>query len=140
MYTIFGLAHILIGAIAGTLLATVWPPMIRAYAQASGAQRETLTVVFQVTADLTHAGWFNMLEIIPGGFWLLGIGLILRSERRMLGITTIVLGIAALVVGIETILRIEMLTRPGLFVYLFFAPIWALWLGIVIAGRARKSE
>jgi hypothetical protein len=136
MYTVLGLAHILIGAMAGTLLASVWPPMMRAYAQASGTQREMLTVVFQATANLTHAGWFNILETIPGGFWLLGIGLILRTERRILGIATIVLGIASLVIGVETALGIEALAMPALFVYLFFAPVWALWLGLVIARDA----
>jgi hypothetical protein len=140
MYTVFGLAHILIGVMAGTFLASVWPPMIRAYAQAAEAQREMLRVVFEATVNLNHAGWFNMLEVLPGGFWLLGIGLILRSERPVLGIATIVLGIASLVIGVETILQIELLTMPALFLYLFFGPVWALWLGIVIAPGAGKLE
>jgi len=135
MYTVFGLAHILIGSVAGTLLASVWPSMIRAYPEASETQREMLTVIFQATTNLTHAGWFNILEIIPGGVWLLGLGLELRSQRRILGIATIILGIAALIIGIETTLQIEVLTMPGLFVYLFFAPVWAIWIGIVIASR-----
>lgn len=140
MYTVIGLAHILIGAIAGTLVASVWPPMIRVFAQASELQREMLTVVFQATVNLTHGGWFNILEIITGGFWLLGIGFILRSERRILGLTTIVLGIVALIVGVEAILQIELLTKPALSVYLFLGLIWALWLGIVIAPGSKKHE
>lgn len=139
MYTVFGLAHIFIGALAGTLLASVWPPMIRAYAQASEAQREMLRVVFEATVHLNHAGWFNILEVILGGFWLLGIGLILRRERRVLGIATIVLGIASLVIGVETTLQIEALTMPGVFIYLVFGPVWALWLGVVIARGAEAG-
>lgn len=140
MYTIFGLAYILIGATAATILASVWPPLIRAYAQASGGQQEMLTVVFQATADLVYEGLFNVLEIIPGGFWWLGIGLILRNEQRSLGIATIILGIAALVDGVGTLLRVEALAMPGLLVYLYLAPFWALWLGIVIARGAGKPE
>lgn len=140
MYTVFGLAHILVGAMAGTLLASVWPPMIRAYAQAAEAQRELLRVVFEATVNLNHAGWFNILEVILGGLWLLGTGLMLRGERRVLGIATIVVGIAGLVIGVETILQIELLTMPGLFVYLFLGPVWALWLGMVIAPGTGKVE
>lgn len=143
LYTFLGLAHILIGAIAGTLLAAVWPPMISAYAQASEVQREMMAIVFEATANLNHAGWFNILETVIAGFWLFGIGLILRSERRSLGTATIVLGISALVIGLETILQIELLTMPALVVYLVVSPAWALWLGLDIltaAGKVRAPD
>jgi hypothetical protein len=140
MYSVFGLAHILIGAIAATILASVWPPMIRSFSQASETQKEMLALIFQVTSDLTHSGLFNILEVIPGGFWLIGIGVFLARELRILGTATILLGVAALAVGVGTIFEIDAVTMPGVLVYIYLGPLWALWLGFVLARDTGEDE
>ncbi|MGH7455721.1 MAG: hypothetical protein ACRENG_30475, partial [bacterium] len=136
LYTLCGLAYILIGAIGAGILAAVWPPLIRAYEQAAGAQRETLVTIFQTVTNLVYGGMWNILEVILAGVWWLGIGLLLRGEQRTLGMATIVLGLSCLLDGVGNILGMTSLASIGLYIYLLLAPIWALWLGIVLARGA----
>ncbi len=138
-YTFCGLAYVLIGAIGAAILAAVWPPLINAYAGASGQQREILEAVFSSVADLVYGGLWGLLAGIPGGVWWIGIGLLLRSERRILGTITLILGIANLLAAIGAILNLGDLTMPFLSVYLFLAPIWALWLGIDLLRRPAEK-
>lgn len=69
--------------------------------------------------------------------WWLGIGLILRDERRILGIVTALQGIVTLAYGAGEMLQVEPLAM--LEPLTFFTPIWALWLGIVIWRGANHS-
>lgn len=141
LYTFCGLAYILIGAIGAAILAAVWPPLIRAYEQAAGAQRETLEIVFQAATDLVYGGMWNILEVILAGVWWLGIGLLLRHEQRALGMATVILGLSCLLDGFGNILGLASVAAIGLYIYLLLAPIWALWLGIVVArGVGANAE
>jgi len=136
MYTVFGLGYIFIGAIGSAVLVSVAPPMMSAYPQALEAQRAVLEAVFQVVTDLGIVALFS-LSYILGGVWWLGIGLILRVERRILGIVTVVQGIVTLGYGVGVMLRLEPLAM--LEPLTFFAPIWAMWLGIVIWRNSGRS-
>lgn len=129
-YTFCGLAYILLGAAGAAILSAVWPPMVSAYAQASGGQAEVLEVVFGAFTNAVVGGIWNSLDPITSGIWWLGIGLLLRSERRGLGIFTVVLGVVSLLNGIGTLLGIFILATLALNLILLLAPIWALWLGI----------
>ncbi len=130
LYTFCGLAFILIGATGAAMLSAVWPPLINAYAQATGQQREILATVFGSITNAVAGGLWNTLNAITSGVWWLGIGLFLRSERRILGVVTIVLGTASLLGVSGRILTIAPLATLGLSVVLSLLPIWALWLGI----------
>lgn len=99
-YTFCGLAYILLGAAGAAILSAVWPPMVSAYAQASGVQVEIMEVVFGALTNAVVGGIWNSLDPITSGIWWLGIGLLLRSERRGLGSFTVVLGIVSLLSGI----------------------------------------
>jgi hypothetical protein len=57
---------------------------------------------------------------------------LLRGERSGLGIWTIVLGASSLIDFLGTLLQFETLAVPGLTVYLFMAPVWAFWTGILL--------
>jgi len=138
LYTVCGLGFIFIGVPGATLRANVLPEMMRAYAQASGAQQETLAIIFKVTTDVIFAG-LGILEIILIGVWWLGIGLVLRGKQRLLGIVTAILGIAALGNGVGNIFHIESLIMLEGVIWLF-SPLWALWLGIIIARHNETSE
>jgi hypothetical protein len=138
LFTICGLGFIFIGVPGAILRANVLPEMMRAYTQASGAQQEMLAIIFKVTTDVIFAG-LSVLEIIFIGVWWLGIGLILRNEQQLLGIFTIMLGIAALGNVVGKISHIEPLIMLEGIVFLF-SPLWALWLGIVIWRRDEKHE
>jgi len=129
MSTIFGFGYIFIGAIGSAVLVSVAPPLMNIYPQTLESQREIIQAVFQVVTNLGIVALLS-LSYILGGIWWLGIGLVLRVERRILGIVTVVQGIATFVYGVGVMLQIETLTN--LEALTFFAPIWALWLGVVI--------
>jgi hypothetical protein len=73
---------------------------------------------------------WNILGELLAGIWFVGVGLLLRGERRIFSIVTMILGISALLDSLGMILNIEGLALLGLSIYVVLAPIWALWLGI----------
>lgn len=135
--TIFGLGSIFIGVIEETIRISFWPAMMIAYPQATEAQRQVLQVVFQSVTDFTFQGLYASESILLGLWWL-GIGLVLFHERRILGIITTIMGIAALCAGLGWMLQIDPLAR--LETFYFFEPVWLIWLGIVIWRQNEQSE
>jgi hypothetical protein len=129
-YTSCGLSYILIGAIGAVILAAVHPPLINAYTQASVEQRPVLETVFSAIWNMVYGGMWNILEVLLAGIWFLGIGLLLRGERRLFSIFSIILGLSALLDSLGVILSIEALALLGATIYVLLAPVWALWLGI----------
>jgi hypothetical protein len=138
MYTIFGLSYIFVGAIALITMTFVLAPMIGAYAEQLESQRDIYVVVFQAIANMVSLG-LGTLSFILGGLWWLGIGLILLNERRSLGIMTVILGVATLGSAAGYLFNVDLLARLEMFSY-FLGPLWALWLGIVIARGAGEIE
>jgi hypothetical protein len=137
LYTVLGLMSIVFGVIEYGVRISIWPPLMIAYPHAVEAQREVLAVVFTAVTDFTFEGMYALSSVLFGLWWL-GIGLILRNERRILGIATAIMGVAILGAGIGWFLRVEPLARLELFY--FFVPFWALWLGLVIWQRGEQSE
>jgi len=137
LYTFFGLTSLLISAIGSLMRATFYPPLMNAYSLASETQRDVLVVIFQGITDFNFEGLWA-LELIFCGIWWLGIGPLLRSERRILGIVTMILGIAYLVAGAGWLMRVDPLARlENVF---FLVPVWTVWLGIVIWRNPEKDE
>ena len=128
-YTSCGLGYILIGAIGAAILAAVHPPLINAYTQASLEQRPVLETVFSAIGNMVYGGMWNILEVLLAGIWFLGIGLLLRGERRLFSIFSIILGISALLGWLGVILGIEAIALLAV-IYGLLPPVWALWLGI----------
>ncbi len=129
-YTSCGLGYILIGAIGAVILAAVHPPLISAYAQASVEQRPALETVFSAVWNMVYGGMWNILGELLAGIWFVGVGLLLRGERRIFSIVTMILGISALLDSLGMILNFEGLALLGLSIFVVLAPVWALWLGI----------
>ena len=129
-YTSCGLGYILIGSIGAAILAAVQPPLINSYAQASADQRYVLETIFSTMWNMVFGGIWNILEALLVGVWFLGIGWLLRTERRIFSIVSIILGISALLDLLGMILNLEVIFLLGAAIYVFLAPFWALWLGI----------
>jgi len=139
-YTSCGLGYILIGAMGAVILAAVHPPLISAYAQASVEQRPALETVFSAVWNMVYGGMWNILGELLAGIWFVGVGLLLRSERRIFSIVTMILGISALLDSLGMILNFEGLALLGLSIYVVLAPIWALWLGIDLLRKPVQIE
>jgi hypothetical protein len=129
-YTICGLGYILIGAIGAATLAAVQPSLILAYGQASVEQRYVLETVFITMWNMVFGGIWNILEALLAGVWFLGIGWLVRDERRIFSIVSMLLGASALLDSLGIIFGIEALFLLGVSIFVFLAPIWALWIGI----------
>ncbi len=136
LYTVLALFNIALCVIESTIRISVWPPMMAAYPQAVEVQRELLQVMFGAMSDFVSDSLYALNSML-GGLWWLGMGLILRSERRILGILTTIMGIAIFCAGVGWLTQVEPLARLENFYFL--QPFWAVWLGIVIWRRTEKS-
>ena len=93
LYTAAGFAYILIGAMGAVLFLTAGPPLLRDYASASGVQRASIATTFTTLYQVVIVGFWQTLEGIPGGVWLLGIGVNLyRAKRRLLSLVPFAVG------------------------------------------------
>jgi hypothetical protein len=138
--TAAGLAYILIGSAGAVMLAAAARPLSRAYLQASGADQEIVALAFETVTHLVYGGLWSILELILGGVWWLGIGLLLRGERPILSGLSILLGAAAWLTATGTALGASTAAAAALLAYLYSAPVWALWLGIAIARGAGARQ
>jgi len=129
LYTVLGLASMLLATTGELLRANLYPPLMNAYSQAPEFQKDVLITIFQGITNLNFEGLWA-LELIFWGIWWLGIGLLLRNEHLILGIVTLILGIVFLIAGVGWLLRVDPLAR--LENAFFLVPFWAIWLGIVI--------
>jgi hypothetical protein len=89
-----------------------------------------LETVFITMWNMVFGGIWNILGELLAGVWFLGIGLLLRDERRIFSIVSMILGASALLDSLGIILGIEALFLLGVSIFVFLAPIWTLWLGI----------
>jgi hypothetical protein len=126
------LAYCLVGAIGGAMLATALPTLIREFATAPVGNHSSLQAVFTGYTDGVYRGLWNLLEEFLAGFGWIGVGMVLRADRRRLGLVTIILGGACVVDSCGTVLNIDAISSIGLSVYLVLAPVWAAWAGVVL--------
>ena len=138
LFTLSGFAYILVGLIGVSLLGGLVPSMMRDYAIASNTQKDVLYTIFQSVFNMLFYGT-GPLAFLLAGIWWLGIGTVLRKERLILGVFTMVVGVLALIVWLEMNFRIEALT---IFEVLqsFSSYIWLIWLGIVIWRQDEQHQ
>jgi len=133
-YTICGLGYILIGATGASTLAAVQPPLINAYGQASLEQRYVLETVFITLWNMVFGGMWKLGGLLAG-LWFLGIGLLLRDERRIFSIVSMILGASPFLGLLGGSLGIEALFLLGASIFGLFALTWALWIGIDLVRK-----
>jgi hypothetical protein len=140
LYTWCGLAYILVGAMGAILLAAVEPPLIIQYVQASSTQRETLQIVFTSFLNAVYLGLWNPLEALLAGIWWVGVGSLLRRERRGLGIVSILLGVGALLDAFGNFMGVEPIFLLGVSWLVLFFFVWVAWCGIELLWRPRHNH
>lgn len=125
------LAYCLVGAIGGAELATALPTLMRDYAL-DASRRAPLQAVFTGYTDGVYRGMWNLLEEFLAGVGWMGIGIVLATRHRFLGVLTIVLGAVSVLDSVGTGLNTDVVASTGLSAYLVLAPVWAAVLGLGI--------
>lgn len=127
-----GLAYLGLGALGSTVLAAVWPDLMRQYAEAD-ADRSALLVAFRTATRIAEDGLQGVVQNLAGGVWWTGLGLALRrAGARRLGALTLVLGAASTINAVGGLLSLEALVLPGLTVTVLVAPVWSFLLGLAL--------
>jgi hypothetical protein len=128
LFTLGGLAYSLLGALGGVVVDAVLPPLMRAYPTSSGAQMESTKVAARIAYQAVAHGVWNPLEVLLVSVWFLGIGLLIRQERRGLGILALVVSAFGLLDPIGWILGSEAILNIG-GVGTVLILVWSLWFG-----------
>lgn len=140
LLTLCGLAYVFFGALGAAINAAVWPELMTEYARAGPEQRAVLETVFAPFATMIAVGVWGIFNRIVAGIWWIGIGALLRSERRLLGWFTIVVGAFSTIAAVGNMAVVAPLTGIGTMGYLFLAPVWAFWLGVDLWRRPVDSD
>ena len=135
LYTLCGLAYTLIGSMGAAMLGAVVPKLIGDYALASAAQRQTLQALVGALYRFVAYGLWNPLEVLMISAWFLGIGSLLRWERRGLGILALVIGLVAILDPLGWILNNDLLFNLG-GGGTVLEQAWSVWLGISLLGKS----
>lgn len=129
-----GLAYVVIGSIAGALLAAAGPPLIAGYPLASPEGREAARVVLEALGNVALAGLWGTLGLICMGFWFLGVGWLLRRDWARFAALSIVVGVGMLLASARTGLTGRTLVEVnGPIDLIIAAPlglffVWIFWL------------
>jgi hypothetical protein len=139
VFSFCGLAYIFSGCVGAAILAKIWPTLLSGYALADDSMKEIYRIIFTNSTEMVYGGIWGYLEYLLAGIWWIGIGVTMKSERKVLGIVTICLGLFTLAAFAGEVFDLESIALVGLLVYLLLAPIWALWLGISLV-RGKKLQ
>lgn len=139
LFTVCGLGSLFVGASEGAIRLSAMTGMMHAYVPATGAEREVLAVVFKVLMDVIFFG-LATLALFLFAVWLIGIGLVLQRERRAIGLATIVLGIAEMILVAASLFQVYPIAVAVQGITTLLLPVWPLWLGIVIWRHGEERD
>ena len=135
LYTLCGLAYILIGSMGAIVLSAVLPPLMNEYVQASATQRDTLQVVFDSFHNAVFLGLWNPLEVFMLSIWLIGLGPLIQRERQGLGIVTRLLGFSALIDSTGRFFDMQTIFFIGSSGLFLLVPVWLIWWAIDLSRK-----
>jgi len=135
LYTLCGLAYILIGSMGAIVLSAVLPQLMNEYVQASATQRDTLQVVFDSLLNAVFLGLWNPLEVFLLSIWLIGLGPLIQRERQGLGIVTRLLGFSALIDSTGRFFDMQTIFFIGSSGLFLLVPVWLIWWAIDLSRK-----
>jgi hypothetical protein len=136
LLTACGLGYVLIGSIAGVLLASAGPPLIAGYASASAGGREAARVALEAIGNATLVGLWGTLELIFIGSWFIGVGWLLRRDWHRFAMLSIVVGVGMLIASARTGLTGRLVVEVNgpidlvMDASLSLLFVWELWLAV----------
>ena len=124
------LASCVMGAVGATILATVVPTLMRAFAHASTpAQLTSLRVTFTSYSDAIYRGIWDLFDVMVAAVGWLGFATVLRAPQPKFARGAFVIGAACVLTALGTVLNVEAIAQVGLGVYLLVSPVWVAWIG-----------
>lgn len=139
LFTFCGLGYILCGGLGAAIMAGTSVPFFSAYQSGNATEQAAVSAAFASIFHQVFDGIWNQFAMLMAAVWLMGMGWLLRSERRALAWMTSLIGIASLTDFLGMALNMEAVSTIGLNVYLWLGPIWALWLGLSVWRHQEKS-
>ncbi|HLO79550.1 MAG TPA: hypothetical protein VK166_01250 [Chitinophagaceae bacterium] len=131
-----GLAYALIGSIGASILAIIYPAVLKEYVTASPETQLILKSQFQLFNDMVYGGLWNLLEIFFAAIWWGSVGIALfRNKYSFIGVLSAVTGISCLADGISGMLEIPALHEIALNAYLLLSVIWAVIVGVFLMQK-----
>lgn len=140
LITFCGTSYVLIGAVGASILAVTWPTYLAKFPISSPEQQETLKLLFESFSLMVGNGMWNLFDTIVGGVWMVGIGLVIKREKSILGWVTVIVGVISLFDGIGNILEIKEIADIAVNLYLILAPAWAIFLGFSIVSKSALNN
>lgn len=137
LITYCGTAYVLIGATGAVIMSEVVCPLLTQYATAPPAQQAHLQTTYQTLTKVVYNGLWNLLETLLAGVWWTMTGAVLRTWHKLLGWITIVLGLFTALDALGNLFGLPVAAAIGLNVYLLLAPVWAIWLGVLLWKQTR---
>jgi hypothetical protein len=126
-------AYIVAGAAGAAILAGVGPPLVEAYAAAPPAERVAIAGSFEVLRGIVYFGLWQTLDPITAGTWVLSVGALLLTERRLVGRFLVIAGVGLMALSGMTMLGVHslpVLLGTG-------AAVLGLWLAWIVIDRVR---
>lgn len=128
-----GLAYMLIGAASAAMLGIAGSSLIERYAAAGPGEQLAIAQSFELLRDMLYFGIWQTLDAITAGTLVLSMGLLLLSDRPLLGRLLVVLGAGFWVVALMTMLDVHSLAVLGA----ILLGVLTVWLGWVAFDRRR---
>lgn len=130
--TFCGASYIFAGALGASILAAAWPALLDKFATATPDQQEMIKISFDSLSLVVGNGIWNLFDAFMFGFWFISIGLFLKQERTTIGWITIFVGILSSLDFLGNVFGLKALAEISLNLYLIFAPLWAILIGIIM--------
>ncbi len=132
LITFCGTSYILAGAIGASILAVTWPSLLTNFPLSSPEKQETIKLLFESFSLMVGNGIWNLFDTIVGGVWMVGIGIFIKRQNSILGWFTLAVGLISLLDGFGNILELKVIADIAVNLYLVFAPVWAIAIGVGI--------
>lgn len=125
--TVAGLAYIFVGGAGAAILAVAGSALVDAYSTAAAADQFAIATSFDVVRRVVFLALWQTLDAITLGTWLLSVGWLIRTERRMVGRLLVVAGFGLFGASLMTMLGMSSvaLIAAGAVVVMLA---WAAWL------------
>lgn len=140
LLTACGLGYVLVGAVGAAILAAAWPAVIAEHAVADPQEALLLRANFSLLTQLVYDGLWNMLEVLLGGVFWLGLGIVLWRGHRAFAVLTLVAGFFPLLDGVAGIFALTTLHDAMLGGYLVTGILWPVVLGILLLSARTTSS